>query len=120
MAELRPFPPHPDDVAWPTAVWEEAPPKEVQIEAVKLGGVAISIGMVVWALRTGGLLASLVASVPIWMRFDPLPILVFDDDEDEHDGPDWGLRSDADTAREEQAARDLFRSGRSTSRSVMS
>ncbi|QYG94000.1 serine hydrolase [Iamia sp. SCSIO 61187] len=30
MAELRPFPPHPDDVAWPTTAWEEAPaPPEV-------------------------------------------------------------------------------------------
>lgn len=99
--------------------WNNSPSNEALIDVVKLSGMAVSIGAVVWALRSVGLFASLVASIPLWMRFDPLPVLVFeDDDDDKQEGPGWGLRSDADSAREEQAARDLFRSARSTSRSV--
>jgi hypothetical protein len=99
-------------------VWNETPRHEALIDVVKLSGVTVSIGLVVWALRTGGLLASLAASIPIWMRFDPLPILVFEDDDDEEqDESDWGVRSDADREGDGHAVRDLFRSGRSVSRS---
>jgi hypothetical protein len=35
----------------------------------------VSIGYVIWLLRGGVLLSSLLASVPAWRTFDPLPIL---------------------------------------------
>ncbi len=35
----------------------------------------VSIGYVIWLLRGGVLLSSLLASVPAWRSFDPLPIL---------------------------------------------
>ncbi len=36
---------------------------------------ALSIGYIVWLLRGGSLFASLMASLPAWSEFDPLPIL---------------------------------------------
>ena len=52
-----------------------------------------SVGFVVWMLRGGFLIASLLSSLPAWTFVDPLPILdEFDDsdcppegDDDEHD-----------------------------------
>ena len=36
---------------------------------------ALSVGYIIWLLRSGSLLASLAASLPAWTSFDPLPIL---------------------------------------------
>ena len=38
-------------------------------------GVTLSVGFVVWALRSTALMASLFATVPAWQIVDPLPIL---------------------------------------------
>ena len=37
---------------------------------------ALSVGYVVWTLRGGYLVASLLSSVPAWQFIDPLPVLV--------------------------------------------
>ncbi|MDH3209791.1 MAG: hypothetical protein OEL91_05365, partial [Burkholderiaceae bacterium] len=39
------------------------------------GGLLISASVLWWATRAGGLLAAMMASVPAWRSFDPLPIL---------------------------------------------
>jgi hypothetical protein len=36
---------------------------------------ALTVGYIVWMLRSGFLVASCMSSVPAWMTFDPLPIL---------------------------------------------
>jgi trimeric autotransporter adhesin len=43
--------------------------------AVKVGGMALSVGLVFWATRATGLVASLIAVSPPWRQFDPLPVL---------------------------------------------
>jgi len=43
--------------------------------AVKAGGMALSVGLVFWATRATGLVASLIAVSPPWRQFDPLPVL---------------------------------------------
>ena len=40
------------------------------------GGLLLSASVLWWASRAGGLLAAMMASVPAWRSFDPLPILV--------------------------------------------
>ncbi len=48
---------------------------EVKVDATRLAGIAFSVGAVWWAMRIGGLMASLFATVPTWRQFDPLLIL---------------------------------------------
>ena len=36
---------------------------------------ALSVGYIVWLVRGGSLFASLLASIPAWSSFDPLPVL---------------------------------------------
>jgi hypothetical protein len=43
--------------------------------AVQAGGMALSVGLVFWATRASGLIASLAAVAPPWRQFDPLPVL---------------------------------------------
>jgi hypothetical protein len=38
-------------------------------------GVAFSAGLVMWVLRGGALAASLLATLPSWAAFDPIPVL---------------------------------------------
>ena len=54
---------------------------------MKLGGMALSVGVVWWASRISGLLGSLLASAPAWRHIDPLPVVGRDDDDDEK--KDW-------------------------------
>ena len=42
---------------------------------VRVGGMALSVGLVFWATRATGLVASLIAVSPPWRQFDPLPVL---------------------------------------------
>ena len=39
----------------------------------------LSVGYVIWTLRGSNLMASLLAQLPIWAGFDPLPVLEFPD-----------------------------------------
>ncbi|KQP13175.1 cadherin domain-containing protein [Pseudorhodoferax sp. Leaf267] len=47
----------------------------VQLDAVLIGGVAITLGAAFWASRGSALVASLLAASPAWASFDPLPVL---------------------------------------------
>jgi len=44
-----------------------------------IGGVltTASTGYVIWLLRAGPLVASVLSSLPAWRTFDPLPVLDF-------------------------------------------
>jgi hypothetical protein len=39
--------------------------------------MSFAAGYVIWLLRGGSLLASLLAATPLWKSFDPLPVLAF-------------------------------------------
>ena len=57
---------------------------DFRVSGAVIGSVSLSAGFVVWMLRAGSLMASLMTSKPMWSDFDPLPI--FDEsgsDEDE-------------------------------------
>jgi len=47
----------------------------------------LSVGYVIWMIRGGMLISSLMSSMPAWQIADPLPVLtnVNDDDEDDDD-----------------------------------
>jgi hypothetical protein len=42
---------------------------------LQVGSMALSVGLVFWATRATGLVASLLAVAPPWRAFDPLPVL---------------------------------------------
>jgi hypothetical protein len=44
----------------------------LQVSATTLG-----LGYVIWSVRSGYLLASMLSALPAWRRFDPLPVLDF-------------------------------------------
>ena len=54
----------------------------MSLAATSLG---LSVGYVLWLLRGGVLLSSLLSSLPAWRLVDPLPILGRLDDEDDED-----------------------------------
>ena len=77
---------------------------QVVLQAVELSGVALSVGVVWWATRAGGLVASLLMAAPAWRSFDPLPVLG-PQDEDESG---WGVEVDDEMVRDEMGAADVF------------
>ena len=44
--------------------------------AGRLGGVTLSAGYLAWLLRAGPLLASALSTMPMWTKFDPLPVVM--------------------------------------------
>ena len=46
----------------------------------------LSVGYVVWLVRGGMLLSTLLSSIPAWQILDPLPILARRKDDDDGDG----------------------------------
>lgn len=80
---------------------------EETLVAVTAAGVSIvlSTGYVVWALRGGWLLASLLATMPAWRSFDPLPVLVHAKEDRERGGKHDGRRT---ARREDERIEHLF------------
>lgn len=71
--------------------------KEMMLDRAVLGSaiatsVGLSAGYVVWMLKGGSLLASVLSSLPAWQLADPLAILVGKKD-DENDDEDDSLRT---------------------------
>ena len=74
---------------------------ELQSNAVaatfKGSTLVLSAGYLSWALRAGSMLASLVATMPTWTGFDPLPVLAAkkrhakkaEEEEEEEKDKDW-------------------------------
>jgi hypothetical protein len=58
-------------------------------------GMSFSVGYVVWMLRGGVLVSTLLSSLPAWRLVDPLPVLgrMDDDDDDDSDDSDDSLES---------------------------
>jgi hypothetical protein len=74
---------------------------DVDINAIRLTGMALSVGFVWWALRASGLIASLLASAPAWRHMDPLPVLSAGD---KGKRVAWTPKPDVEAEREEQAS----------------
>ena len=62
------------------------------VAATAATGMSLSVGYVVWLLRGGALLSTVLSSLPAWRFIDPLPVLGRVD-EDDADGDDDSLES---------------------------
>ena len=69
---------------------------ELAANAGAVGGMVISASVLWWATRAGGLVAAMMASVPAWRSFDPLPILVRERPDRRSPQPGGPLDSDDD------------------------
>ncbi len=49
--------------------------RQILVQSVEYGATGVTIGTVLWLLRSGSLLSSLLLSYPAWRNLDPLPIL---------------------------------------------
>ncbi len=49
--------------------------EQLVLGATTIASTAFSVGYVIWLVRCGSLVASMLASLPAWCSFDPLPIL---------------------------------------------
>ena len=58
---------------------------KVYLGSAIVSSVGLSVGYVVWLLRGGMLLSSLLSSIPAWQILDPLPILARKKDDDPSD-----------------------------------
>jgi hypothetical protein len=58
---------------------------KVYLGSAIVSSIGLSVGYVVWLLRGGMLLASLLSSMPAWQFLDPLPILARKKDDDPPD-----------------------------------
>ncbi|MEQ1592678.1 MAG: tandem-95 repeat protein [Thiobacillaceae bacterium] len=64
---------------------------EVLSQGARVTTASLSIGAIWWALRAGGLMTSLLTSMPAWRTFDLLPVLSRVEDEDDEDS--WGFNA---------------------------
>jgi trimeric autotransporter adhesin len=48
---------------------------QVVLDSVQMGGMVLSVGVVAWVARAGGLVAALLSAVPAWKGMDPLLVL---------------------------------------------
>lgn len=59
-----------------------------------VGITGLTVGYVFWLLQSGSLLASVIATLPAWCSFDPLPVLgAFEEEEDDDEEDDDSLES---------------------------
>ena len=63
-------------------VTEDISEIEFRSAAISSSGVALTAGVVAWVLRSGALMASLISTIPLWKGYDPLPLLVYKNDEE--------------------------------------
>ena len=61
------------------------------VGATAVVSTGLSVGYVVWLLRGGTLLASMVSALPAWVAFDPLPVLESFEKQHSDDHGDRGL-----------------------------
>ncbi len=58
------------------AAYEQDLQHRIEMGVMKGGGVILSAGYLAWLLRAGPLLASALTAIPMWAKFDPLPVLL--------------------------------------------
>ena len=57
------------------AIGVEEKQEMVVVRVAALSGTALSVGFVAWAVQSSTLLASCLATLPVWRNFDPLPVV---------------------------------------------
>ena len=62
---------------------QESGQVELKVAAIESSGVVLSAGVVAWLMRSGALLSSLLSNIPMWKGYDPLPVLMYKDDDEE-------------------------------------
>jgi uncharacterized delta-60 repeat protein len=62
---------------------QESSSVELKVAAIESSSVVLSAGVVAWLLRSGALISSLLSNIPVWKGYDPLPVLMYKDDEEE-------------------------------------
>jgi VCBS repeat-containing protein len=87
----------------------------VQVEIIVGSSITLTAGFVSWILRGGALLASMMSSVPLLNRFDPLPILKSQNDREDVT-PDDDEEVDITENNQDRNVENLF-SRQSTDRS---
>ena len=81
-------------------IWEpdRSTSYHVALETAQIGGVAMSIGMMLYALRAGGLVAAMLTALPAWSSIDPLVVLAKGKRDDETWSDTQRAQIDADEA----------------------
>lgn len=74
------------------------------VESIQVGGVLMSVGIVLWVARAGGLLAAMLTSMPAWRTLDPLVLLAPRDES----GRRWQESGETELYEEEAAAADVL------------
>jgi len=54
---------------------EEGEWEELIVETTTAAGTTLTVGYIVWLLRSGSVVFGLVSSLPAWTMMDPLPVL---------------------------------------------
>jgi hypothetical protein len=49
--------------------------EELVVETTTVAGTTLTVGYIVWLLRSGSIVVGLVSSLPAWTMMDPLPVL---------------------------------------------
>lgn len=81
---------------------------DIEIEPTEAGGVALSFGMLWWALKSGGLVSAFLAGIPALRTFDPLPMLGSVDGGAAGDARRGARHGDGADDREEAAVAGMF------------
>jgi hypothetical protein len=68
-------------------VQEQARHEEQVVSSAIVGSTGLSVGYLIWLLRSGTLLSSLLSSLPAWRTLDPFPVLsrLGEEEDDEDD-----------------------------------
>jgi len=70
----------------------------------------LSAGYVLWAVRGGSLLASMLATLPVWRWLDPLPILESREDEKRRKRKRGANAKEDEAEKDEERLRSLLES----------
>jgi VCBS repeat-containing protein len=92
---------------------------EVEVQIIMGTTVGLTAGIVSWVLRGGSLLASLMSTVPLLNRFDPLPILKSRDEKEDVEEDKDDERTDTTIRRREKRVDGMF-SGTDSARDNLS
>ena len=85
------------------AITDQREERSLLVNMAKETGLALSAGFVAWMVRGGALVASLMASLPAWRHFDPIPVLGMD----KKDKEAWSRRMKEATTLEAREHRGL-------------
>ena len=66
-------------------VTENMTDAELKAAVISTSGATLTAGVVAWVLRSGALMTSLISTIPLWKGYDPMPILLKQEEDEEDD-----------------------------------